>query len=74
MADFVEAEGRVHVVNPVTAGEFTLCGDAFDLASDVDGYEWSATKRRTVTCPSCAEIIRYVRRVRTSLQQGGAEQ
>lgn len=73
MAEFVEAEGLVHVTNP-TLAEFTLCGDAFDLSSDVAGYAWTATKRRTVTCPSCVEIIRYVRPVRTSLQQGGAEQ
>lgn len=66
MVDFVEAEGLIHVVSPTMAGEFTLCGDAFDLSSDVDGYEWTNTKRRTVTCPACARIVREVRSVRTS--------
>jgi hypothetical protein len=61
---FVEAEGLVHLVNPVL-GEFTLCGDAFDLGSDIADYEWKETNRRTVTCSSCARIIRECRSVRT---------
>lgn len=69
MADFVEADGDIHVMNPIMA-EFTLCGDAFDLGSDEDGYEQKPTKRRTVTCPKCAEIIRTVRGVRTTQAEG----
>ncbi|UIJ43747.1 hypothetical protein LZK98_11660 [Sphingomonas cannabina] len=57
MATFVEAEGMVHVINDVAGGEHTLCGDAFDLASDEPGYVWSETRSRTVTCPLCAAII-----------------
>lgn len=64
MADFVEAEGEVHMLNPLMGGEFTLCGDAFDLASDEDGYEQTVSKRRTVTCPHCAKVIRECRGVR----------
>lgn len=63
MAEFVEAEGLVHVMN-ASLPEFTLCGDAFDLHSDEDGYEQVPTQRRTVTCPACATIIRDVRNVR----------
>lgn len=62
-SEFVEAEGVVHMVNPVQA-EFTLCGDAFDLASDVDGYEWKATNRRTVTCTICGIVVEACRGVR----------
>lgn len=60
---FVEAEGMVHLVNPLQ-GEHTMCGDAFDLASDIDGYEWKDTIRRTITCPSCARVIQACRGVR----------
>jgi hypothetical protein len=62
--EFVEAEGTVHLVS--TTGEYTLCGDAFDLGSDIEGYEWSATKKRTVTCPHCKDIIDLCRGVRTA--------
>lgn len=61
MADFVEAEGLVHLVNPTTGGEHTLCGDAFDLDSDEPGYEWRTTRQRSVTCPACAAIVRACR-------------
>lgn len=64
-AQFVEAEDLIHMVNPSSGGEFTLCGDAFDLASDIDGYVWNETKLRTVTCPKCAEVITACRGVRT---------
>jgi len=63
-ASFVEAEGEVHLVNPTTGGEFTLCGDAFDLATDVDGYQWHKTRRRTVTCKICAAVVAACRGVR----------
>lgn len=66
MADFVEADGQVHLVSPITAGEFTLCGDAFDLDCVVEGYEQKATKKRTVTCSQCAQIIHECRGVRTA--------
>ena len=62
-AQFVEAEGAVHVINPIM-GEFTLCGDAFDLGSDVSGYEWKVTTKRTVTCAPCSVIVRRLRGVR----------
>lgn len=61
---FVEAEGAVHMVNP-TMAEFTLCGDAWDLFSDVPDYAWKETKRRTVTCDKCATIVNSCRGVRT---------
>jgi hypothetical protein len=63
---FVEAEGAVHLLNPIMA-DFTLCGDAFDLASDVEGYEQTPTRRRTVTCGGCAAIIRECRGVRCAV-------
>lgn len=63
--EFVEAEGVVHMVNPIQA-EFTLCGDAFDLASDVEDYAWTATKRREVTCTLCGIVVEACRGVRVS--------
>jgi len=61
---FVEAEGFVHIVTPLQ-GEHTLCGDAFDLDTDVPGYEWKPTRQRVVTCPNCARVIEECRGVRT---------
>lgn len=60
---FVEAEGVVHMVSPIQA-EFTLCGDAFDLDSDIPEYEWLETRRRTVTCSQCATVVLGCRGVR----------
>ena len=65
--DFVEAEGLVHLLNP-TVHEFTLCGDAFDLDSDIEGYEQKPSRRRTVDCPRCATIIRHCAGVRTRIE------
>lgn len=67
-AEFVEAAGFVHMMNP-TLPEYTLCGDAFDLGSDEDGYEQRPTSRRAVSCPVCAQIIRGCAGVRTYVQQ-----
>jgi hypothetical protein len=64
MNQFVEALGDIHLVQPGMGAEFTLCGDAFDLGSDEDGYEWRETRRRTVTCPRCAAVILACRGVR----------
>lgn len=64
MADFVRAEGVIHMISPIQA-EFTLCGDAFDLASDVADYAWQATTATTVTCPICATVVRDCQGVRT---------
>lgn len=63
--DFVEAEGKIHLLSPVLP-EFTLCGDAFDLDSDIDGYEQKATRRRKVTCHLCAMVVRHCSGVRTA--------
>lgn len=60
--DFVEAEGRIHLLNPIMS-EFTLCGDAFDLNSDEPGYAWSAPTRRCVTCKLCAKVVMTCRGV-----------
>ena len=64
-SDYVEAEGMVHLMNPEN-GEYTLCGDAFDLDSDEDGYEQKPTRRRTVDCPSCAAVVVMCRKVRVA--------
>lgn len=67
MTSFVEAEGVTHLVNDTTGGEHTLCGDAFDLGTDVQGYAWEQARRRVVTCERCAGIVLSCRRVRVGL-------
>lgn len=62
MIEFIEVEGMVHVTN-VTLPERTLCGDAFDLASDDPDYEWRHVKRGPVTCENCKLIILHCRGV-----------
>lgn len=63
MKQFVLAEGETHLVNPILS-DYTLCGDAFDLGSDEDGYEWQTTKKRVVSCAKCAAIIAECRGVK----------
>lgn len=64
--EFVENGEGVHLM----LGEFTICGDAFDIAGseaedDHDG-EFLPTSKKTVTCSRCAEIIKYCRGVRVN--------
>lgn len=63
---FLENDEGVHVVNPLQ-GEFTLCGDSFDIAdteADFDQGELRPTTKVTVTCPRCAMIVSELRHVR----------
>jgi len=64
-AQRVETPKGVCVVNVVSGGEHTLCGDAFDLASDEEGYEWKPTRSLTVTCDHCVRIIESLRGIHT---------
>ena len=57
------SEDGVHLMH----GEFTLCGDAFDIADLGDDPElpvMTDTRHRTVTCPKCIEVILLCRNVR----------
>lgn len=68
MSDFVENDQGVHLLNPIC--EYTLCGDALEG----DGFSGEDnkikavknTKKKTVTCPRCIEIIKACRGVRTN--------
>ena len=63
MRDFAENNDGVHLMN----GEFSLCGDSFDIGS-TEGEECGdlmPTKARTVTCVECIAIIKLCRGVRT---------
>lgn len=62
-ANYVEAEGMVHLVHPIMGGDYTLCGDAYDLASDEPGYAWRGTLSRRVSCPKCAAVVMACRGV-----------
>lgn len=64
MTDFVENEDGVHVEN----GEFTLCGDSFDIGT-TEGEECGdtrPTKKKRVTCPKCAHIVLMCRGVQVA--------
>lgn len=52
----------VHLMN----GEFTLCGDSYDIGSTgrEECGDIEPTNRRAVTCPRCASIILLCRGVR----------
>ena len=59
---FAENGDGVHLM----MGEFTLCGDSFDIGT-TEGEECGdlmPTKKRTVTCANCAAIIEECRGVR----------
>lgn len=64
--EFMENAEGVHLM----WGEYTLCGDAFDIEaveSDSAGNP-VPTRKRTVTCKRCARIILECRGVRVSLK------
>jgi len=67
--EFVENGEGVHLM----LGEFTICGDASDIAdSEREGErdgKFRPTTKKTVTCPRCARVIRYCRGVRTNPKQ-----
>ncbi len=65
MTTFVENNDGVHI----EFGEFTLCGDAYDIGS-VEGEEcgdFRPTTKRTVTCKKCAAIVIMCRGVRVNI-------
>lgn len=64
MKEFLENKDGVHLMN----GEFTLCGDSFDIAeteSDFEAGTLVATRKKIVTCPKCTAVILHCRGVRT---------
>ena len=51
---FVESKDGIHLMR----GEFTLCGEAFDIAAvDPEHGGFSVTRTSMVTCPKCIDII-----------------
>lgn len=67
----VDPDGLVHLMSRANP-EFTLCGDAFDVATeerpvgeyDQDRDDIKPTAARSVTCPGCARVILSCRGVR----------
>lgn len=61
---FAQNRAGVHLM----IGEFTLCGDSFDIgdteAADSNDGSLEMTNSKTITCPRCANIIKYCRGVR----------
>lgn len=61
--------GIIHVINPISGNEFTLCGDAFNIGDGDPQHpeyknEWQLCPAQTVTCSYCAEIILACRAVK----------
>lgn len=64
MKEFRENDDGVHLMY----GEFTICGDSFDIAeteSDFEDGSLVVTRKRIVTCPKCVAFITHCRNVRT---------
>lgn len=65
--EFSENREGVHLM----VGEYTLCGDAFDIdaldESDHDGAP-VATQKKTITCKRCASIIMLCRGLKINLE------
>lgn len=58
--EFVEMDGRVHLVSPLGGGSHTLCGvahDAVDTTGD-ESLRWHATGLVVVDCPDCILVIK----------------
>jgi len=61
---FENCEG-VHLVE-AGRGEFTICGDAFDIEIEMPELRMMPTKKTVVTCPNCITVIKHCRGVRIS--------
>lgn len=64
--DFLQNGDGVHLMY----GEFTLCGDSFDIADTEKDFEEGPlveTRKRVVTCPKCIARIVHCRGVRVAL-------
>jgi len=55
---YVQDENGVHVM----WGEFTICGDAFDIAAvDDDAEEFVTVKAQPLTCERCVALVLFCR-------------
>lgn len=61
--EFIENNEGVHLMY----GEFTLCGDSFDIDATEKGFEDGplvATSKKTVTCNRCASLMNHCKGVK----------
>jgi hypothetical protein len=68
MKEFRENKDGVHLMY----GEFTICGDSFDIAETEPDFEAGSliiTDKKTVTCQKCFRLILYCRGVRAYWNQ-----
>lgn len=69
MKIFTENKAGVHLMDPIQ-GEYSLCGDAFDIDSEADVDEHDGrlkpTDKKVVTCKRCKAVIMMCRGVRIS--------
>lgn len=65
---YVRAGGVVHLLSPLQAGEYTMCGVAFD-ACDTEGepgHRFVPVREQPVNCDMCVDMIERCRGVRVS--------
>lgn len=61
---FLESEEGVHVIHP-HLGDFTLCGDSFDIGvTQDDAPSLKQTNKKVVTCPLCILIIKGCKNIK----------
>lgn len=61
---------HVHIMGTVMGGEFTLCGDSFDIDEDLEGIgdgEGGLVKtKEKINCPECISVIELCKAVQES--------
>lgn len=65
--EFLENKKGVHLMGVQAGGEFTLCGDSFDISNTEEGYldgDLLPTNKKIVTCPDCVRVILHIRGVK----------
>ena len=63
---FMESEHGVCLMHPIV-GDATLCGDSFDIGEDLPNdvdFHLMETKKHTVTCLNCINIIKHCKKAR----------
>jgi hypothetical protein len=66
MREFLENDKGVHLVGVGQGGEFTLCGDSFDISETESDFTEGAlikTNKKTLTCPDCIREVQNCRGV-----------
>lgn len=73
---FGENEYGVHLMNPNSGNEITMCGDSYEgFENQINGQDSFGfignTDKKVVTCAGCAFVIMACRSVNISLKPNG---